>query len=254
MNDVPERFDTAEDEQREDGLAAAARAIRRGELVIVATDTVYGIACDAFDPAAVNRLLEAKGRGREMPPPVLVSATTTLGALVNDLPDWARQLTDEFWPGPLTVVCKQQASLQWDLGDTRGTVAIRMPQHDIALDLIQRTGPLAVSSANLSGMAPATDADQAVSMLADEVTVVLDSGPTPGELASTIVDCTGDAPRILRDGALPMDRLRAALAAAGHPLDADDDQPTDVADLDDGPTDVAASEQDGSPEDADTGA
>ncbi|MDQ6642200.1 MAG: L-threonylcarbamoyladenylate synthase [Actinomycetota bacterium] len=221
------RFDTADEQQREEGLAAAALAVRRGELVVVPTDTVYGLACDAFDPAAVTRLLDAKGRGREMPPPVLVSTVTTLDALATDVPEWARRLTDEFWPGPLTVVCQQQVSLQWDLGDTRGTVAIRMPEHDVVLELIQRTGPLAVSSANLSGMTPATDADQAISMLADEVTLVLDSGPTPGEQASTIVDCTGERPRVLRQGALAVDRLRSVLADAGHPLD-EDDQDGDV--------------------------
>jgi L-threonylcarbamoyladenylate synthase len=242
MNDVTARFETADEQRREDGLAAAVLAVRRGELVIFATDTVYGIACDAFDPAAVARLLDAKGRGRDMPPPVLVSAATTLDALATEVPDWARSLTDAFWPGPLTIVCKQQSSLQWDLGDTRGTVAVRMPQHDVALDLIQRTGPLAVSSANLSGMAAATDADQAISMLADEVALVLDSGATPGEQASTIVDCTGHTPRILRDGALPMDRLRQVLSDAGHPLDEDEDQ--------DPPEDLPEDRQ----EDADTGA
>ncbi|MEP6816255.1 MAG: L-threonylcarbamoyladenylate synthase [Marmoricola sp.] len=238
------RFDTADEQQREDGLAAAALAIRRGELVIIPTDTVYGVACDAFDPAAVTRLLDAKGRGREMPPPVLVSAVTTLDALSTDVPEWARTLSDEFWPGPLTLVCRQQASLQWDLGDARGTVAIRMPQHDIALELIQRTGPLAVSSANLSGMTPATDADQALSMLADEVTLVLDSGATPGEQPSTIVDCTGDSPRILRQGALPLDRLRQVLADAGHPLD-QGESGTDQSGIDQSGTDQPGTNQPG---------
>lgn len=247
MNAVTARFDTADEQQREDGLSAAALAVRRGELVILPTDTVYGVACDAFDPAAVTRLLDAKGRGRDMPPPVLVSAVTTLDALASEVPEWARRLTDEFWPGPLTLVCKQQASLQWDLGDARGTVAMRMPEHDVALELIQRTGPLAVSSANLSGMAPATDADQAISMLADEVALVLDSGATPGELASTIVDCTGDTPRVLRVGAVSLDRLRQVLADAGHPLDEDPDEDVD----DDEDVEDDDEQQDG---DADSGA
>lgn len=240
MNAVTARFDTADTQEREDGLAAAALAIRRGELVIVATDTVYGVACDAFEPDAVTRLLEAKGRGRGMPPPVLVSAVTTLDALASQVPDWARRLADEFWPGPLTLVCRQQASLQWDLGDARGTVAIRMPQHDIALELIQRTGPLAVSSANLSGLPAATDADQALSMLADEVTLVLDSGATPGAEASTIIDCTGDVPQILREGALPLDRLREVLADAGHPLDGEDLAPEEDPEAPDQPEDSQA--------------
>ena len=142
------RFDTSDATDREGGLAAAALAIRRGDLVVVPTDTVYGVGCDAFDADAVTRLLEAKGRGRDMPPPVLVSAVTTLDAITTGVPEWTRVLIDVYWPGPLTVVCTHQRSLQWDLGDTRGTVAVRMPLHDITLDLIQRTGPLAVSSAN----------------------------------------------------------------------------------------------------------
>ena len=200
MTDVdrPERYDTSDADNREDGLAAAALAVRRGELVLLPTDTVYGIGCDAFDPAAVKRLLGAKGRGREMPPPVLVSTLTTMDALAVDIPEWARLLTDHFWPGPLTLVLHQQSSLQWDLGDARGTVALRMPEHDIALDLIQRTGPLAVSSANVTGMPPALDADEAIGMLGEEVVAVLDSGRAPGGTASTIVDCTSHTPRVLR--------------------------------------------------------
>src|SRR4029079_8470445 len=148
------RFDTSDETDREGGLAAAALAIRRGDLVVVPTDTVYGVACDAFDADAVTRLLEAKGRGRDMPPPVLVSAVITLDALTTGVPDWTRVLIDVFWPGPLTLVCTHQRSLQWDLGDTRGTVAVRMPLHDITLELIQRTGPLAGNSANTTGMPP----------------------------------------------------------------------------------------------------
>lgn len=241
MSDVerPDCYDTSDTDRREDGLAAAALAVRRGELVLLPTDTVYGVGCDAFDPAAVKRLLSAKGRGREMPPPVLVSTLTTLDALATDVPEWARLLTDEFWPGPLTLVLRQQSSLQWDLGDARGTVALRMPEHDIALDLIQRTGPLAVSSANVTGMPAALDADEAIGMLGDEVVAVLDAGKAPGGVASTIVDCTGHTPRVLREGAVSLERLRAVLAKEGHWLEEDDDEPAalpapDEPDLDQG--------------------
>ncbi len=215
MTSVLTRFDLADDAERETGLSAATIALRRGDLVVFPTDTVYGLAADAFDDAAVRRLLEAKGRGREMPPPVLVSATTTLDALAVGVPGWARMLIDEYWPGPLTLVCRQQSSLQWDLGDTRGTVAVRMPNHPVALELLARTGPLAVSSANLTGMPPATDADSAEEMLGPEVEVILDGGAatTAAGLASTIVDCTGDRPRLLRAGAIEVEELRSALAA-----------------------------------------
>ena len=215
MSRVSNRFDTHEETEREAGISAAALAVQRGRLVVFPTDTVYGIGADAFDPASVRRLLAAKGRGRDMPPPVLVSAPTTLDALAVGVPSYARALIAELWPGPLTVVCRQQPSLQWDLGDTRGTVAVRMPDHEVALELLARTGPLAVSSANLTGKDAATDADEAQEMLAESVEVYLDGGPTPGSVPSTIVDATGEKARVLRVGAIPVERLREILTPLG---------------------------------------
>jgi L-threonylcarbamoyladenylate synthase len=212
---VSNRFSTAEPTEREAGIANAALAVQRGQLVVLPTDTVYGVGADAFSPAAVQRLLAAKGRGRDMPPPVLVSAATTLDALAVGVPSYARALIEELWPGPLTLVCRQQPSLQWDLGDTRGTVAVRMPDHQVALDLLARTGPLAVSSANKSGLPAATDADAAETMLGDAVEVILDDGPSPGEQASTIVDVTGETGRVLRLGAVPLVRLNQIVAPVG---------------------------------------
>ncbi|MGN6575125.1 MAG: L-threonylcarbamoyladenylate synthase [Nocardioides sp.] len=209
------RFSTAEPTEREAGIAAAALAVQRGQLVVLPTDTVYGIGADAFTPAAVRRLLAAKGRGREMPPPVLISAATTLDALAVGVPSYARALVEELWPGPLTLVCRQQPSLVWDLGDTRGTVAVRMPDHDVALELLGRTGPMAVSSANRSGLPAATDADAAEEMLGESVEVLLDAGRSPGAEASTIVDVTGDTGRILRLGAVPLVRLNQIVAPLG---------------------------------------
>jgi tRNA threonylcarbamoyl adenosine modification protein (Sua5/YciO/YrdC/YwlC family) len=150
-----------------------------------------------------------------MPPPVLVSARTTLEALAAGVPEWARALVEELWPGPLTLVFHQQPSLQWDLGETRGTVAVRMPDHEIALELLSRTGPLAVTSANRTGLPPATQADDAEAMLGELVRVLLDAGPTPGPLPSTIVDCTGEQGRILRLGVLPVERLREVVTPLG---------------------------------------
>jgi tRNA threonylcarbamoyl adenosine modification protein (Sua5/YciO/YrdC/YwlC family) len=212
---VSTRYRTVEDTEREAGIATAALAVQRGQLVVLPTDTVYGIGADAFEPDAVRRLLAAKGRGREMPPPVLVSAATTLDALAVGLPSYARALMEELWPGPLTLVCRQQPSLQWDLGDTRGTVAVRMPDHDVALELLSRTGPLAVSSANRSGMPAATDVEQAEEMLGESVEVFLDDGPTPGPVPSTIVDVTGEVGRLLRDGAVPLERLNEIVGRVG---------------------------------------
>lgn len=212
---MSKRFDMAIDTERDAGIAAATVAVQRGQLVILPTDTVYGVGADAFDPHAVRRLLAAKGRGREMPPPVLVSARTTLDALAVGVPGYARRLVEELWPGPLTVVCTQQSSLQWDLGDTRGTVAVRMPDNEVALDLLSRTGPLAVSSANRTGLEAAADADRAESMLGEEVEVVLDGGPTPGPVPSTIVDATGERGRVLRLGAVSLERLNEVVAPLG---------------------------------------
>jgi len=209
------RYDTSDDAQREEGLADACRAVQRGLLVVLPTDTVYGLGADAFSPEAVQRLLDVKGRGREMPPPVLVSARTTLEALASDIPAWVHALVEELWPGPLTLVLRQQPSLKWDLGETRGTVAVRMPDHDVALELLSRTGPLAVSSANRSGRPPATDADDALHQLGRDVRVLLDAGPTPGPVPSTIVDCTDETGRILRRGVLELERLNEVV----RPLD-----------------------------------
>ncbi len=213
-----ERFDVADEEARAAGLTAAAVALQRGRLVVLPTDTVYGLAADAFAPDAVAELLEAKGRGRDMPVPVLVSAAGTLDALAVSVPPWARALVAEFWPGPLTLVCRQQSSLQWDLGDTRQTVAVRMPDDPVALELLARTGPLAVSSANRTGEPPATDADAAERMLGDAVAVLLDAGPVPGDVPSTIVDATGPDGFVLRPGALEVSRLVEVVEAHGGRL------------------------------------
>jgi L-threonylcarbamoyladenylate synthase len=208
MSPVSQRFSSADPEQLEAGLEAAVAATREGGLVVLPTDTVYGLGCDAFDPAAVRELLSVKGRGREMPPPVLMSARTTMDALAVGVPEAGRQLAEKFWPGPLTLICRQQSSLQWDLGDTRGTVALRMPDHSVALSLLARTGPLAVSSANRTGMAAATTVEEAEDMLGESVDVYLDDGPATGGVPSTIVDATAPALRLLRPGALSLEELR----------------------------------------------
>lgn len=220
------RFDCADPAQLLQGLAEAETALRRGELVVIPTDTVYGIAAEAFDPVAVDGLLKAKGRGRDMPPPVLVGTVRAAMALVMELGDAGKDLIDEFWPGGLTIVCMSSPTLVWDLGETKGTVAVRMPLHQVALDLLKRTGPLAVSSANVSGRPPATTADEAMAQLGDSVAVYLDGGPCAADVPSTIVDLTGTVPRLLRQGVISEDRLRAVIPLAV----ADDDEPGDAGD------------------------
>jgi tRNA threonylcarbamoyl adenosine modification protein (Sua5/YciO/YrdC/YwlC family) len=193
---------------RQRGIDAAIDAVRGGELVVLPTDTVYGIGADAFTAHAVTTLLNAKGRDRKMPPPVLVGSRHTLDGLVLTLPSAARDLVEAFWPGALTIVVEHAPSLLWDLGDTGGTVAVRMPLHPVALEVLRETGPMAVSSANKHGQPPANTAAQARDQLGYSVRVYLEAGPAPDPVPSTIVDVTGDVPRVLRDGALPIEKLR----------------------------------------------
>jgi tRNA threonylcarbamoyl adenosine modification protein (Sua5/YciO/YrdC/YwlC family) len=208
---VGQRFDCTDLEQRAEGLTAAASAVRRGELVVLPTDTVYGIGADAFTPAAITALLEAKGRGRDMPPPVLVGTVRAANALVDDLGPYGQDLIDAFWPGPLTLVCKANRALSWDLGETKGTVALRMPLHPVALDLLKETGPMAVSSANRSGAPAAVTAAEAEEQLGDSVAVYLDGGKTTDDTPSTILDLTTAVPRMLRRGAIPVQKLRGII-------------------------------------------
>lgn len=201
------RFDCSVDEEYDRGLRAAQVALEEGKLVVLPTDTVYGLAADAFSPRAVQNLLDAKGRGRDMPPPVLVGSPTTLDALAIDIPSWLRTMVESLWPGPLTVICRQQASLSMDLGDTHNTIAIRMPDDRRALALLKVTGPLAVSSANTTGQPAAQTVDQAEEMLGGRVAVYLDGGPSSSGTPSTILDTTSSTPRVLRQGAIALDVL-----------------------------------------------
>jgi L-threonylcarbamoyladenylate synthase len=190
----------------------AVHALARGALVVVPTDTVYGLAADAFNPDAVAALLAAKGRGRQMPPPVLVPDIRTLDGLATSVSDEVRLLVASFWPGGLTIICRAHSSLAWDLGETAGTVAIRMPDHPAALALLARTGPLAVSSANVTGQPAALSAEAAFAQLGGSVAVYLDAGRARGGIASTIVDATGDPLRLVRGGAVSLERLQAVVS------------------------------------------
>lgn len=222
-------FDCRDADQLLPALRQARQAVARGELVVLPTDTVYGVGADAFSPAAVARLLAAKGRGRQSPPPVLVPGIPTLRALVAELPAEVERLVERFWPGGLTIVLPAQPSLTWDLGDTGGTVAVRMPAERIALELLAETGPLAVSSANLTGKAAATTIDDALDMLGDSISVYLDGGPSATGVASTIIDATGlvgderRPVRVLRDGAVARAELREILGDLLEPDPADPD-------------------------------
>jgi L-threonylcarbamoyladenylate synthase len=202
------RYDCRDPHARTAGIDAAVAAARAGELIVLPTDTVYGIGADAFIPSSVTTMLAAKGRGRNMPPPVLIGTARAAAALVDDLGAFGQALIDEFWPGALTLVFRASPTLAWDLGDTRGTVALRMPLHAVALEVLRQTGPLAVSSANRTGQPAATTADEAESQLGEAVSVYLDGGPCTDHIPSTILDLTGTVPMLLRTGAVPVERLR----------------------------------------------
>ena len=214
-------------------LERAAAHVRAGGLLILPTDTVYGIGALASDAAGVSRLLAAKGRDRRMPPPVLVADPAQAFDVVARPPAAARALIAAFWPGALTLVLDARADLGWDLGESGGTVALRMPDHPLALELLRRTGPMAVTSANRTGLAPATDAAAALAAfpgrvaLADDAAagphgadiLLLDGGPTPGPVPSTIVSLAGGSPGpvVVREGVVPRAELAAVLGpSAAH--------------------------------------
>jgi L-threonylcarbamoyladenylate synthase len=217
-------FDCSDSTELLTGVRTARAASERGELVVIPTDTVYGVAADAFSPAAVQRLLDAKGRGRQSPPPVLIPGIATLDALAETVPDEVRTLVTKFWPGGLTIILPARSSLVWDLGEARGTVALRMPSNPVALALLAETGPLAVSSANLTGNAAASTSTAAVDYFGDKVAVYLDGGRVGAENdgaadpASTIVDATelGNPDgrlRIVRHGVISDDAIRETIGA-----------------------------------------
>lgn len=209
-------FDTTTPSALLEGMRRARTAIAAGQLIVLPTDTVYGVGANAFSPEAVAALLAAKGRGRQSPPPVLIPGAATLAGLAMNVPDVTHALTDAFWPGGLTIILDAQPSLTWDLGDAHGTVALRVPNHPIALELLAETGPLAVSSANRTGEPAALTAAQALDQLGDSVDVYLEAGTTPVGEASTILDLTGlsrgtGLARILRLGAISVADLREVL-------------------------------------------
>ena len=204
----PRRFDCATEPDQ--ALAAAEAAVEAGECIVLPTDTVYGIGAAAFDAKAVQRLLDAKQRGRDMPPPVLIAEPSMLRSLATGLTRDGLKLAKAFWPGPLTVVVTAQAELQLDLGDRGDTIAVRVPDHEFTRALLRRTGPLAVSSANISGHDAAITITEAIEQLGDSVAVYLDAGPGTGPVPSTIVDLTGE-PAILREGRVSMEQLAKAV-------------------------------------------
>lgn len=254
-------YNCTDPQERAEGLAHAQRAIAQKQCIVMPTDTVYGIAADAFSAQAVATLLAAKGRGRSMPPPVLIPRLQTMDGLATEVPAAGRALAEKFWPGPLTLIFHAQPSLTWDLGETKGTVALRIPDDELAQALLTITGPLAVSSANRTGHPAAQTAAEAREQLAESVEVYLEEGfrPVDGDdggsagLPSTIIDCTGEHLRIVRQGALSLEAIRevapdvlglgeepaASEPAAHEPTESAAEQPASAAGDDAGGKPVA---------------
>lgn len=193
---------------RELVLDTARDALARRQCVVVPTDTVYGIGADAFSPLAVAVLLAAKGRGRDMPPPVLMGDIRVMHGLATEIPEDAVRLGERHWPGALTLILPAQPTLTWDLGETRGTVALRVPDDEFTRNLLNAVGPMAVSSANRTGQPAATTVEEARAMLGESVALYLDGGPRDTGAPSTIVDCTVTPFRVARQGALALEVLR----------------------------------------------
>ncbi len=226
---------------------AAANALRAGKLVVLPTDTVYGVAADAFNPIGTAAVFAAKRRDRSAPLPVLVRSPKQLLGLVTAVPEEVNRLMAAYWPGPLTIVVRSEPNLAWDLGDSDGTVAVRMPFDDATLAIISAVGPLAVTSANLSGNPAATTAQLARTQLGDAVAVYVDGGRRTDTTPSTIVDLTRGEPIILRSG--PLDDQEVMGVARGdiaaHAV-APYVPPSHVPDADGSPTPAGSSGDDDS--------
>jgi tRNA threonylcarbamoyl adenosine modification protein (Sua5/YciO/YrdC/YwlC family) len=204
-------FDCGDPAVRRRGLEAAASAVQSEQLVVLPVESAYGLACDAFSVDAVADLLEFKGDPARRPPAVLVPNVRTIDGLVADVPDAARALAEAFWPGLLTLVCTQQPTLRWDLGENRGTVSLRMPVHPLALELLTQTGPLALTTAAPIGTPAPKDCTTALELVGDVADVYLDAGPAPWTAGSTVVDVRSDVPRVVRQGAVGVDELRSVV-------------------------------------------
>lgn len=196
---------------REGALGAAAKELDAGGIVVFPTDTVYGVGADAFNPEATARIFAAKRRPRSMALPVLVARPRQAWALCSDVPRSAQVLVAAFWPGPLTLILPEAEGLSWDLGETRGGVAVRMPAHHDLLDLILTVGPLAATSANVSGRPTPQTVDAVAGELGDAVSLYVDGGPASSDVPSTIVDLTGWRTRVVREGPISKQDVEEAL-------------------------------------------
>jgi L-threonylcarbamoyladenylate synthase len=204
-------YDCTDPAGRRNGLSAAVSGVQDGLLVVLPAESSYALACDAFSIPAVADLLALKGDPARRPPAVAVPTVRTLDGLATDAAPATRALAEAFWPGLLTLVCTAQPTLRWDLGNSRGTVSLRMPVHPLALELLSRTGPLAFTTAAPTGTPAPRTCETARELLGDDVAVYLDAGPSPWTAASTVVDGRGEVPRVVRLGGVTLEELRSVV-------------------------------------------
>lgn len=190
-----------------EAIAAAAAALREGDIIGIPTDTVYGLAADPWHSGAADRLFLLKGRPRHVELPLLVASEAQALELTTSVPASARRLMEAFWPGALTIVLPRRPDVEADLGDEDETIGVRCPAHPVPRALCEKAGPVATTSANRHGEAPLTSA-LALAETMPGVALVLDAGVCSGE-PSTVVDSTGEIPKLLRAGAIAWDRIMA---------------------------------------------
>jgi L-threonylcarbamoyladenylate synthase len=191
-------------------ITSALEVVLAGGLVAFPTDTVYGVGCLAFQQQAIESIYVAKDRPIEKAIPVLIGDNEDLIKVAEEIPLFAMKLIARFWPGPLTVLVPKKPTLPEVISAT-ATVGVRVPDHDIARGLLRLAGPMAVTSANISGQASPTTAQQVFSQLGGRIPMIIDGGETPGGVPSTLVDCTGAEIQILREGPITKDELLNAI-------------------------------------------
>ena len=200
-------FSCDDPKQREGGVQAAVKAVRAGELILLPTDTIYGIGADPFNTGAVESLRSVKGMAPSIPLPILVGNWNAFEAVVQGVDAPVRTLIEAFWPGPLTLVTRQTETLSWNIGGSASIVQVRMPDHAVALDVLNESGPIAVSGATRTRLGPIATVAEAEEQFGELVSVYLDDGRL-GHSVSTIVDCTGSVMRVRRKGSISIDELQ----------------------------------------------
>ncbi|MGQ9456638.1 MAG: L-threonylcarbamoyladenylate synthase [Armatimonadota bacterium] len=192
-----------------EAIETAAEAIRSGELVIFPTETVYGLACDAINESAIERVFDAKGRDKKHPLPVQIASVTDLSRVASRIPEIAFKLAERFWPGPLTLVLPKSEHISFKITGSTETIGIRIPDHPVALAILNRVRiPIIATSANITGQNPPITAQEAIASIGEKVAVVLDAGECKIRVPSTVLDVSVTPPHILRVGAISVDEIR----------------------------------------------